>query len=566
MNKFFLLSFTLFFSFSIFAQKKKYPDYSKPVDFPIYLSGTFAELRSNSFHAGIDIRTGGVEGKKIYAVADGYVSRIGVSPWGYGKVIYITHPEGYTTVYAHLSSFNDSIAAYVKKEQYAAKKFRVNLFPPKDKFVLKKGDVIGLSGNTGSSGGPHLHYEIRDAATEEPMNPFFFGIKTKDTQKPIINLLAVYPLDENSAIEQKNEPVYLGIARKDADFILDKQQILKGIGRLSFGISTIDRFNDVPNNNGVFSIEMFVDSHLAFKIVSDRLNYNEQRYVNSLIDYNYYKEKKKRLVRTEIDPLNRLGIYETRNGEVNIQEGDTLNLEFVVKDFHGNTSKLNFTIIGENQNVNKIRQNMGDNWYAVEAGLPKKIILDGFTASIPGDAFYRNQNIETGNEEAKTFASKIFSFGDEGIPVHKAIDLGIKPYDSLKNQKLYLVSVDKEGKTTALGGKMKNGFITAGVRQMGKFALKIDDKKPTITPVNFVKNGNVKNLHQIRVKIVDNESGIASYNAWLNGSWLLMEYDGKNDVLIYNFDDFLKDGKNTLKIEVVDNVGNVNSFNSDLYR
>ncbi|MDR0970505.1 MAG: M23 family metallopeptidase [Lentimicrobiaceae bacterium] len=549
------------------AQQKSYPDYSKPVDFPIYLSGSFGELRANSFHAGIDIRTQGVEGKKIYSTGDGYVSRIGVSPWGYGKVLYINHLEGYTTVYAHLSAFADSIAAYVKNEQYERKNYSVTLYPEKERFSVKKGQLIGFSGNSGSSGGPHLHYEIRDAASQDPMNPLFFGIKTKDNSKPVINEFAVYPLSPNAYIESSYEPIYLKTVPKGGDYVINPNSVLKGIGTFAFGISAIDKFDDVPNNNGVYSIALFVESRPVFKIVFDRFSYDETRYVNSLIDYAHYIENSKRIVRTDIDPFNRLKLYDNKDGEFTINQGDTVSFRFVVSDFQGNVTSLPFTIIGSSENrVPRMLKQYDKSWYTVRTGEQQTILLEGFSATIPKDAFYRDQHFKTGYRIQKGFASPIFQLGETKIPVHKAISIKIRPFDSIQSKQLYIVHFSKTGKETAIEGTRDQAFFVAKVCQMGEFALKIDSIKPIITPHNFTRNANVSAKNQITLKITDKESGIKTYTAWLNEKWLLMEYDAKNNLLIYDFDERLLKGENNFRLEVVDVVGNKTVFTSKLYR
>ena len=326
------------------AQKENFPQYPNPVKIPISLSATFAELRSNAFHAGVDIRTQGVEGKEVFAVADGYVSRIGVSPYGYGKVIYITHNDGFTSVYAHLSKFNQKISDFVKAKQYESKSFSQNIMLEKNQFPIRKGDYLGLTGNSGSSGGPHLHYEIRYTNTQEPVNPMYFGLKIKDTKKPCIKGLALYPI-ENSAVNNSDEAVYTKVVMKENKYLVENP-IFKVNGNIAFGINVYDQADGAFNKNGVYSIELYADNELIFNIVSDKYSYSETRYINSLIDYSYYVRNKERYIRTEIDEFNRLRLYEKAAGIVTVDEGDTINMRYVVKDYNKNRSVLDFTLIG----------------------------------------------------------------------------------------------------------------------------------------------------------------------------------------------------------------------------
>ena len=535
----FLFCFLLIVNILCAQNKPAYPHYPDPVKIPIYLSATFGELRNNAFHAGVDIKTNGKTGYRVYAVADGYVSRIGVSPYGYGNVVYVTHNDGYMSVYAHLDGFNDKIGKYVKSKQMASKSFAQNLFLEKGEIPVKVGDVLGYSGDTGGSGGPHLHYELRDA-NQHPVNPYFFGFKVADKIKPIINGFAVYP-GEKSSVNGSVDNAY---------FEPNDNQEIKVNGKVYFGISTCDQADGATNKNGVYSIELFADNRLIFSILFDKYSYDETRYINSLIDYRKFYNDKIRFIRTEIDEYNILDLYGETEGFVTLKEGDRVEMKYVVKDYFNNVSTLRFTLVGDKP-LNEFAENQYSRaYYRVDGKSEVEVGLDGFTAKIPPRAFYKYeyilaQQIDSIPNIASDYAYRL---GSEDIPVQKNIELIIRPAEKYTDSdKLYVVSIDKDGKFVAQGNK---------VRALGTFALAVDNVKPQVTPQNFKNNTKVIKCKQLKIKIKDAESGIAKYDIYLNGKWVVEAYDAKNDLLFYDVDENLKKGNNKMEIVVVDAVGN----------
>lgn len=545
----------LLFPVMVFAQQKQdFPSYRSPLDIPIYLSGTFAELRSNHFHSGMDIRTQGVEGKAVFAIGDGYVSRVAVSSGGFGKAIYINHPEGFTSVYAHLQRFSPEIEAWVKQQQYDQKTYIINLYVDKDQFVVKKGQQLGLSGNSGSSAGPHLHFEIRDAATQEPLNPLYFGYKMKDYIRPAISLFAAYPISDSAQVNGVEAAFYSVVQGWGEQHRLPDHQPVYAIGELAFGISVIDQHNDTPNKNGVYSVELKANEQSIFKYTADRFSFAETRYINSFIDYAYYITNKKRIIRSQRDPLNKLSLYEKDNGIITLREGDTMQAEYVVTDFHQNVSRLPFLLIGKI--VEKPWQKQITEDVLVKAGTPFVLQKSDFYVDINSSCFYRDEKLAISQKVDSSYFSDVYTIGDQTIPVHKSFDLGIKIPKEVDASKLYMVAIDSKGKAAALRSEVAGDFIKSSPRVMGEFALLLDTIKPEIKPVNF-KNGKLNAVNKtLTVKIKDEQSGIDNYEATLNGSWLLMAYDAKNDLLIYELDERLKKGENELQITVKDAVGN----------
>ncbi len=563
-----LLIFFLFYVANLSAQREKYPQYPNPVKIPVSLSATFGELRSNAFHAGVDIRTQGVEGKEVFAVADGYVSRIGVSPYGYGKVIYITHNDGFTSVYAHLSKFNKTITDFVRGKQYDDKSFSQNIILDKNKFPIKKGDYLGLTGNSGSSGGPHLHYEIRYTKTQEPVNPMYFGLKIKDTKKPFIKGLAIYPL-ENSVVNNADTAIHLKVVSQDNKYHIENPEF-KVNGNIAFGINVYDQADGSANKNGVYSIELYADNELIFSIISDKYSYDETRYINSLIDYSYYMKNNERFIRTEIDKLNKLdNLYKTRNGVVNVDEYDTIKMKYVVKDYNNNKSVLNFTLVGCESVDLEEKPILPRSYYRIYDGESTEIYLDAFEAEIPKLAFYRDVELKTSRIDTitNTYSYYAYNLGSEEIPLHKKITVRIKPKkEYLNDSTLYIASVNKKGEFIFLGNKTSGDFLEAKTNTLGIYLIAKDSVNPIIKPINFKDNSSISENWSLRVEIEDKETGVNKYSMYVNDEWVLADYDAKNKLLVYQIDSHIKKGHNDLKVIVTDMVGNEAIYETSLQR
>lgn len=565
--KYKLLILCLLASSCLFSQNETFPKYPNPVKIPISLSATFAELRTNAFHAGVDIRTQGVEGKEVFAVADGYVSRIGVSPFGYGKVLYITHNDGFTSVYAHLSKFNKKISEFVKNKQYEDESFVQNIILDKNEFPIKRGDYLGFTGNSGSSGGPHLHYEIRYTKSQEPVNPFFFGLKIKDTRKPVIKGLAIYPL-ENSVVNDSDTTCFYDVDYENKTYYIENN-VIKASGDIAFGINTYDQADGANNKNGVYSIELFMSNKLIFSVLSNKYSYNETRYINSLIDYAHYINHNERFVRTEIDPFNKLNLYGERDGVVSVAHGDTLDMKFVVKDYFNNISELNFTLIGEENSEIKPKPTPSRAYHRVFDGKSSEINLDGFEAKIPEYAFYRDVYIKAVQIDTieNIYSDFAYQIGSEDIPMHKRMDVRIRVNDDfVGDSTLYVASLNKKGEFVFAGNKIVDDYIEAKTNVLGIYMITKDSIKPTIKPLNFNSKSSIAENWSLRVEIDDKGSGIKSYEMYVNDRWVLADYDAKNKLLMYQIDNHIKKGHNTFKVVVTDMVGNESVYSTILHR
>ena len=560
-------SLLLFLVLSVLGLKaqESFPQYGEPMDIPIYLSATFGELRPNHLHAGLDIKTQGVEGKKVYAIADGYVSRIGVSPYGYGNVLYVTHPDGYTSVYAHLQRFSGEIAKYVKEYQYKHKKYAAQIYPDADKFPVKKGDLIAYSGNSGGSGGPHLHFEIRHTGSEKPVNPMYFGYKIQDKVKPLIQGVAIYPLGDESTLEGGIKPIYFDVTGDNGRYSLKDKNYVYANGEISFGVRAFDQVGTSTNKNGPYLYELFLDDELAFQVEADSFSYSEPRYVNSLLDYRHYKQKKTSYVRTETDPFNKLQMIAKRNGTIAIGEGDTVNVRFKISDYAGNSSSIQFKVVGTAPiEVERPMHRRSEYFVKADGTMNADITIEAFSVSMERGTLFRDEWIPTGQRDEKGCCSRIYRFGTDEMTTFKNYSVSIQPEERwmVDAKKMFIAYIDNNGKVSSLGGTMKSGRMVTETRNMGEFTIKIDSIAPKVSTTNFKDGQSVSNLSSLRFKITDDMTGIETYDIYLDGVWVLGKYDAKNALLYYEIDEKMKKGTNNVKVVVTDGVGNSKTLNA----
>ena len=555
--------------FSLVCSGQEHPqDFHPPLDIPLVLSGTFGELRSNHFHAGIDIKTQGQSGLKVYAIADGYISRIKVSPWGYGKAIYITHDNGYSSVYAHLMRYTGAIQDYVISSQYKNQSYDIELFPTKNELRVKKGEIIGLSGNTGSSAAPHLHFEIRNSQNQYPQNGLQFGFDITDNIPPVIKELKVYSKSKKTVIDGDYEDKLYQVKGSGKNCYIDKTIEVSGLYAL--GVNTYDLLNKAKNKNGVYSIEVLLDSQLIYSHTMKEFGFHETRYINSHLDYSEKVTNKRKLHKCFLEPNNKLSIYDyVANKGIIKPKNDTQKVVIRVKDVYENVSELNFKVkkseqISSDNNTKETvkftsifpyeeHNTFGNELLSIE--IPKYSLYDTL--------FFTYKVFE---DSSDIFHSPIHCVHNEESTVHSPYALSVKTTepDSLAS-KSYICKLNKKGKPNYVGGKYKDGKISVKTRLFGNFTVAIDTINPVVKGLNIYPGKTMKSS-TLKMTIKDGESGVKTYSATINDEWVLMEYEPKSNKLTHYFKKDLKAGKHIFKLVVYDSVNNATEYQAVFYR
>ncbi|MBD0822890.1 M23 family metallopeptidase [Aestuariibaculum marinum] len=550
-------------TFSLISQAQNmYPQdyFGDPLEVPLILSGTFAELRSNHFHSGLDIKTQQREGLRVLASAEGFVSRIKISHYGYGKALYITHPNGYTTVYAHLQKFAPEIEAYIKKRQYEAESYEIELFPTANELKLNKSEHIAYSGNTGGSGGPHLHFEIRNKE-EHPLNPMLFGINIADTTKPTIKSIYAYALNDSSSVNNSTEKQKIRlIPLASGDYNTEN---IEAYGVIGIGVETNDRQNLAANSNGVYQIQSFLNGNQNFEINFQSFSFNETRNINQLIDYEHYTSTKHRIQKL-FNHNNTLSLYNSEfyNGNLVIKDSTNSIYKIRVVDFENNDAWVTINIKGNKTSTKKAEEKTPYYIYANQStDLKSGNVAVHFYPNTFYEDFYMDFNVQ----------NDTLTLHDDIMPTKNNfnINFNVSHFNDEDKDKLFVSRLVGRNKNYPLytSTKREGDTLIASTKYLGSYTLTADTVKPSITPKNFRDEQWISNYRFLKVTIDDSGSGISNYRATINGKWILMEYDYKTKTLTFDFNDHIStETKNNFKLIVTDNVGNSSTFESVFYR
>jgi hypothetical protein len=562
LNKFLLFSFLTSFGF-VFSQGDYPTDYFvNPLEIQLVLSGSFGELRSNHFHSGFDIKTQGKTGLNVIASANGYVSRINVSHWGYGKALYITHPNGYTTVYGHLKRFSPAIEAYVKKKQYEKESFEVRLYPKPGELEVTRGGVVALSGNSGSSGGPHLHYEIRDVKSNI-LNPMLFGINIPDHKKPTIQTAFAYSKNDSSQVNQSNKIVNLNLKRLSNGDLLSNT--IYAYGEIGIGINAFDRMDGAINRNGLYGLTMRVNGTKIFQFTADKFSFSESRYINTYIDYERFINLSQRVQKCFIElPSKKLNLYKTIINKGFLHVGDSLdyNVEITTKDFSGNVTNLTIPVKGKKDTI-ALSESIIKTPYYFRANSTNRITDSIVTVSFPKNIFYEDFYFDY------SYVDGVANLHNRTVPVHNyfKISFDVSKYSMEEKNQMYIARKNKHGKLSYVGSRQIDSEIYTSTKSLGQYTLATDLVDPKVYHYNFKENQALGKKRYLKVRISDTGSGIKSYRGEIDDKWVLMEYDPKLRTLSYDFEDKKLTGYyHTLKIIVTDNVNNSTTFTTSFSR
>lgn len=556
------------YSLSSIAQEFDQSYFDSPVKHKMRLSGSFAELRTNHFHMGIDIKsTNGRSGDEILAAANGTISRINVDASGYGNALYIDHDNGCTTVYAHLSAFSKEISEYVKSEQYRTKSFQQQLYPD-SVFIVKQGEVIGYMGNTGKSFGPHLHFEVRETKSETPVNPFLWGLKPSDNKPPVFQNIRFYESDSTGNIVLLAEQKI--IAESQGKYKLDQEQINLATNQAAISVQVYDQMDGSYNKNGVYSMKMLVDDKVQHGYKVNKVSYDEGHFINSFIDYGEKQNSKRQFSNCFTHPVDSLSIYEHkqgRNGHIKLYKNKSRDVTIVLQDYHGNKSELSFKIASADSTkiVKKIKGNyhLEYNQRNIVRLKNADIIFD--EGSLVNDKILK---IKDGEETIDGYQLPSFDIGDKEIPLFKSYNLYIQNLtipDRLKNH-FCLIKCDEKD-PIAHKGNWQDSLLIISLSSLGSYQCGFDLIPPAIQPINVKYDMSKESM--IKFKITDNlqpasKTDRLSYAGMINDKWILFEYDLKNDLIFYRFDKNFPKGEHKLTLSVNDNRGNESSFSQQI--
>jgi murein DD-endopeptidase MepM/ murein hydrolase activator NlpD len=545
------------------AQVEANSSYHPPLAIPLVLSANFGELRPHHFHMGVDFKTNGVEGLPMYAIDTGYVARIKISPNGYGKVIYVNHPKGITSVYAHCSAFPTFLDTVIRSVQVKEESTEVDIYFPAEQLPLKKGQHIAYSGNTGHSFGPHLHFELRETATDAALNPLVYGFSIADHKAPEIKRIKAYAVTKEGYMIP-GKTMIAHVTKQGTQWMIPNAKLIvpstycSPEGGIGLAFEATDRYDGAANVCGLYEGSLRVSESSIFCQRIDRIPFEQTRYINSHKDYQEYTNKKGEFHKSFKTKQNPLGIYPcASDGIIRANPGDSLPVHYQAKDLGGNLSEIRFSL-----NVSHGQPSYVSNPFPSDQYF------------LPDSAYHFENEYISFHAEANTFYEPTpknlnlkgtFRFGDPSFPIEKAIEVRFKLSESAIKRKNYYISVITEkGKKKALLSSIEGNEVVAKSSYLGTFSLKVDSIAPSLRTSNFTTGEVTTKKARLSWAVSDVETGLSEYDCYIDGKWYPIEYEPKANLLILHKKDIIP-GKHQVLIKVNDKVGNTNEWNNSVY-
>lgn len=549
-----IIFFSLLLSSSVFSQ-----NYSSPLRIPISLSANFGELRNNHFHGGIDYRTQQVENKPIYSIGDGYISRINISPGGYGLALYIDHPTGHTSVYGHMNSFSKKIQDFITEKQYEKETYRIDYSPQPNEITVKQGEQIGLSGNTGGSGGPHLHFEIRDTKTQDPLDVLdFLGKTMTDTRKPDIRGIAFYPQEGKGVVNGSSNPLRLNVGKSKSGTPLGIGTV-QAWGVIGVGVKAYDLMNGTSNVFGVKYVRLFVDGSPVFSSSMNRFSFDKTRMLNSFVDFEDWRLRKSFFMKSFVEPGNTLPLYQNLfDGYITINQEKNYIMRYELEDFFGNKTTYSFVVTGKKHPIpeppncsNFMAWNIS-NWF----------FESDFSLTIPLGNLYSDFCYSHSKTTSTKYFSDIHRVNNKPVPLHRngQIRIKLRNLNQPDTTRFGIIKIAANGKESWLGGTYKDGGVEVSINELGdRYAIDKDIIPPVITPQAPAQWAAQK---RIRIRLSDAKSGISSFKGEINEKFVLFRHDMKSDIYTYVFDDsrLTRGQKQRFTFTATDGAGNTSEY------
>jgi len=521
--------------------------FSSPFDFPLMLSANFGELRSGHFHGGLDIKTQNTIGHPVHSVADGYISRATVSNGGYGNALYITHPNGYTTVYGHLEAFSEGVAERIRQYQYAHETYVTDLTFSPDEFPVAQGEVVALSGNTGYSFGPHLHFELRLTATDEPVDPLqYYARFITDDVSPRATSVMVYPKEGRGVVNGSDARHYMDIRNG----VVQQPAVVTAWGKVGTALAAHDYMTGTTNYYGVCHVRLYVDDNLISESDVDRFSFDENRLLDSWTDYGERLTSGAWYMRSTVAPGNTLRMLKTPGGDggwVTINEERDYHFRYEISDYYGNGATYRFTVRGKHADLPPVVPHY---LYYMKTGEPHILSWRDLTLWLPDDALYDDLQLEFESRDG------VWQFCRVPVPLKANAELRLQmPSPRVADKSKYYIAELYDGNAICRGGTCDYGWLTTTVSRLGTYTVMVDTIAPRIVPheqASWVRNG------ELAWKLGDIGSGVTTYRGTIDGAWKLFKFSSKEMRLWCNLrEENVSRGHHTAEITVTDACGNV---------